>query len=286
MNPEVFHIEDKKFTYESSLELCKLLNCRLATYGELKEAYEKGANWCGYGWSHNQHAYYPIQKSYYDSLKEKDLKPCGKPGINGGYFKKRHLKFGVNCFGIRPDLRKLNLDLKIRYIDSLDISGEDQIYNNKLNYNFETFKNKYRIKKRKKKDINLKYYKNNLDFLRHEIDHLRSEVLRHTHDHAWTPNKPPLNDYYPHNLFYSELKDFHPIMSNIRTKQECKDNSVGYALYGEDYYYTNPDLKPPRYHFETKPTNNSKNDHFGYNTCGASLNQYCNSKMPSLYKKK
>ena len=27
---------------------------------------------------------------------------CGNPGINGGYFANPDLKFGVNCYGIKP----------------------------------------------------------------------------------------------------------------------------------------------------------------------------------------
>ena len=28
---------------------------------------------------------------------------CGKPGINGGYFSDPTMKFGVNCYGVKPD---------------------------------------------------------------------------------------------------------------------------------------------------------------------------------------
>ena len=28
---------------------------------------------------------------------------CGKPGVNGGFFKNDKLKFGVNCYGYKPD---------------------------------------------------------------------------------------------------------------------------------------------------------------------------------------
>ena len=27
---------------------------------------------------------------------------CGMPGINGGYFDNPELKFGVNCYGVKP----------------------------------------------------------------------------------------------------------------------------------------------------------------------------------------
>ena len=28
---------------------------------------------------------------------------CGKPGINGGYFDNPKLRFGINCYGIKPE---------------------------------------------------------------------------------------------------------------------------------------------------------------------------------------
>jgi hypothetical protein len=50
-------------------------------------------------------ALYPTQQSTWNSLQQEpnEVKrtACGHPGVNGGYFDPR-LKFGVNCYGIKP----------------------------------------------------------------------------------------------------------------------------------------------------------------------------------------
>ena len=101
---EVFNIPNNKYTYSDANDVCKKLNSRLATYDEVEDAYKNGANWCTYGWSDEQMALFPIQKSVYNNLKkiighEHD---CGRPGINGGYISNKDSKFGVNCYGKKP----------------------------------------------------------------------------------------------------------------------------------------------------------------------------------------
>ena len=102
---EVFNIDNNDFTYKEAQILCEALGCKLATYGQLIDALNDGANWCNYGWSADGLALFPIQQSFYEQLqKDKKLKKqCGKPGINGGFFKNKNLKFGVNCYGPKPD---------------------------------------------------------------------------------------------------------------------------------------------------------------------------------------
>lgn len=102
--PEVFNIHQNLYSYKDASRACKALGSRLATLQEVKEAYNKGANWCNYGWIQNQMAVYPIQKDWLDSLPEGDKrkKTCGKPGINGGFFEDESLKFGANCYGVKP----------------------------------------------------------------------------------------------------------------------------------------------------------------------------------------
>ena len=102
---EVFNIDNNDFTYKEAQLLCEALGCKLATYGQLIDALNDGANWCNYGWSADGLALFPIQQRFYEQLqKDKKLKKqCGKPGINGGFFKNKNLKFGVNCYGPKPD---------------------------------------------------------------------------------------------------------------------------------------------------------------------------------------
>lgn len=105
---EVFHISNQEYSYDQSKCKCESYGGRLATKNEITNAYNNGANWCSYGWTEGQNAYYPVQKCYYDSvMEEEDFlensdKYCGKPGLNGGYFSNPQLKFGVNCYGVKP----------------------------------------------------------------------------------------------------------------------------------------------------------------------------------------
>ena len=42
----------------------------------------------------------------YEKLQQGPLaykQACGKPGVNGGFFDNPDLRFGVNCYGVRPD---------------------------------------------------------------------------------------------------------------------------------------------------------------------------------------
>ena len=107
-NSEVFHIANNKYTYQEAKDICEKYNSRLATYEEIENAYNQGANWCSYGWSKDQLALFPVQKEVYNELKkipghEND---CGRPGINGGYIKNQDIKFGINCYGIKPNAKE------------------------------------------------------------------------------------------------------------------------------------------------------------------------------------
>jgi hypothetical protein len=102
---EVFNIDRNEFTYEEAGLVCKALGCELATYDQIKEAHKNGAHWCNYGWSANQMALFPIQQAQWNKLQKggpETQKMCGKPGINGGYFSNKSLRFGVNCYGYKP----------------------------------------------------------------------------------------------------------------------------------------------------------------------------------------
>ena len=101
---EVFHIPHNRYNYEQAREACEMFDARLATYDEVEDSYRNGANWCSYGWSNDQLALFPIQKSMYNELKkipghERD---CGRTGVNGGYIENKNAKFGVNCYGKKP----------------------------------------------------------------------------------------------------------------------------------------------------------------------------------------
>jgi len=107
---EVFNIGNNLYTYDDAQAICKSFDARLATYDEIEESYEDGGEWCNYGWSEDQMILFPTQKSTWKEL-QKDPKAknnCGRPGINGGYMSNPYVKFGVNCYGKKPDPNKLS----------------------------------------------------------------------------------------------------------------------------------------------------------------------------------
>jgi hypothetical protein len=103
--PEVFNIASNMFTYDEAPAVCKAYGAELATYSQIEEAYIKGAEWCGYGWSAGGMALFPTQEASWlarqSEVDREKREACGRPGINGGYFKP-DMRFGVNCFGVRP----------------------------------------------------------------------------------------------------------------------------------------------------------------------------------------
>ena len=109
---EVFNVSNNKYTYNDAKSICKAYNSRLATYAEVENSYNAGGEWCNYGWSENQLALFPTQQNTYDKLQkikghEND---CGRPGVNGG-FMEDSLKFGVNCYGVKPDMDEREKEL-------------------------------------------------------------------------------------------------------------------------------------------------------------------------------
>jgi hypothetical protein len=102
---EVFNVSKNDYTYYDAAPLCKALGAELATYDQVKEAWQKGADWCNYGWVKGQMAVYPTQDSTYQELQlgpAEQKGACGKPGLNGGFFDNPEMKFGVTCVGKRP----------------------------------------------------------------------------------------------------------------------------------------------------------------------------------------
>ena len=101
---QVYNISQNKYCYQEAQELCEALGATLATYDQIAEAYNQGAEWCTYGWSADQMAFFPTQKSTYDRLAQNPntMHACGRPGINGGYMANPALRFGVNCYGVKP----------------------------------------------------------------------------------------------------------------------------------------------------------------------------------------
>ena len=103
---QVFNIPGNNYTFDDAKALCNAYGGELATYSQIEDAYKSGAEWCNYGWSANQMAFYPTQKTTWDKLQKiKGHKhDCGRPGINGGYIQNPRVRFGVNCYAPKPSI--------------------------------------------------------------------------------------------------------------------------------------------------------------------------------------
>ena len=104
-NKEVFNVSNNIYTYTDAEAVCKAHGADLASYEQLANAHQQGAEWCNYGWSKDQMALFPTQKESWEKLQDGPKQyrsQCGKPGINGGYFDNSNLRFGVNCYGKKP----------------------------------------------------------------------------------------------------------------------------------------------------------------------------------------
>lgn len=109
---EVFHVHGNNYTYDDAKAFCKAYNAELASYDQVKNAHEEGAEWCSYGWSKDQLALFPTNKETYEKLKkikghEHD---CGRPGVNGGHINNPNAKFGINCYGYKPEITPAESD--------------------------------------------------------------------------------------------------------------------------------------------------------------------------------
>ena len=119
---QVFNVGNNIFTYKDAPAICKAYGGKLATYDQMKKAYDEGANWCNYGWTDGQMALYPTQYNSWKKLQngpERTRNSCGKPGLNGGYFENSNLRFGVNCYGKKPETEHSNTnpDCPLKYLD-------------------------------------------------------------------------------------------------------------------------------------------------------------------------
>lgn len=103
---QVFNIPGNYYNYENAKALCKAYGSDLASYDQIEQAYNNGAEWCNYGWSANQLALFPTQKQTYNTLQKTPghENDCGRAGINGGYIANPNVKFGVNCYGYKPKI--------------------------------------------------------------------------------------------------------------------------------------------------------------------------------------
>ena len=98
---ETYHIQGQ-FDYSMAKSVCKAYDATLASLSQIKDAYEKGAEWCDYGWSEDGMVLYPTQEESWKKYQKGKKDQCGIPGINGGYNPRTRQRLGVNCYGAKP----------------------------------------------------------------------------------------------------------------------------------------------------------------------------------------
>jgi hypothetical protein len=133
---EVFNISNNLYTYDDARNICSAYGAKLATYDDMEKAYTGGAEWCNYGWSEGQMAFFPTQKATWSELQktEKHKNNCGRPGINGGYMANPNIKFGVNCFGKKPKASDADLARLSSATQASPLTPEDEATNAKIKY--------------------------------------------------------------------------------------------------------------------------------------------------------
>ena len=132
---EVFHIPNNEYTYADSKALCAAYGGRLANIKDLQDVYAKGGQWCNYGWSENQMILFPTQDKHWNKLQkikghEND---CGRPGVNGGYIDNPNVKFGVNCYGHKPKMSKLEGEI-MELTPNHPITKKEQRFQEEVEY--------------------------------------------------------------------------------------------------------------------------------------------------------
>jgi len=101
---QTFHVQGK-FDYMNAKAVCKAYGGKIANIKQVTDAYDRGAEWCDYGWSDDHMALFPTQYESWKSYQELGRKElCGRPGVNGGYNNNLLQQLGVNCFGKKPKL--------------------------------------------------------------------------------------------------------------------------------------------------------------------------------------
>ena len=141
LTKQVFNIPGNKYNYSEAQALCKAYGAELATYPQIEEAYEDGADWCNYGWSADQLALFPTNIDTWNQLRKipGHENACGRAGINGGYISNPNVRFGVNCYGIKPKITGSeqilmnNSNLFPQTVDELKMEKKVNKFKNKLN---------------------------------------------------------------------------------------------------------------------------------------------------------
>jgi len=132
---QVYNIPGNYYDYENAQALCQAYGSTLASYNQIEESYNKGAEWCNYGWSADQMAFFPTQQKTYDHLQTVSghQNDCGRPGINGGYMANPNIRFGVNCYGYKPKITKEENEL-MKSVTPYPETAQDQSFQKRVDF--------------------------------------------------------------------------------------------------------------------------------------------------------
>jgi len=135
----VFHNPQNIYTYYEAQDACAAVGATLATEEQMKAAYEAGQDWCNYGWSANQTAFYPTQPESWNKLQANPstANHCGRPGLNGGYMENPNIRFGVNCYDNNSQTttethKNIIEDTQAIETQPLPLTPEEVAFNDKL----------------------------------------------------------------------------------------------------------------------------------------------------------
>ena len=134
---EVFNVSNNLYAYDDAQAVCSALGAKLATYDQVEESYNNGGEWCNYGWSEGQMALFPTQKETWNKLQETPeyKNNCGRPGVNGGFIGNPNVKFGINCFGKKPEPTQEDKDrLMMKQTNIFPQSQKDKELEEKIQY--------------------------------------------------------------------------------------------------------------------------------------------------------
>lgn len=122
---QVFHVPGQ-YNYTKAQALCRAYGGSLANMEQMNDAYQKGAEWCSYGWSDDKMALFPTQTETWEKFQKSELhqQDCGRPGINGGYTMDLEQLLGINCFGPKPKQKKTTIQPPNFPKDPLDIDAD------------------------------------------------------------------------------------------------------------------------------------------------------------------
>lgn len=142
---EVYNIARNIYALEDAEAACKVFDAKVATMDQLIDAHKKGANWCNVGWTKDGIAAFPVQAEVWNKYQENadpnKRNECGmQPGVNVARSDK-HLLYGVNCYGKKPEPRGME-KIMSRYMSDREremLLKYNEFKKNKADMNIKAF---------------------------------------------------------------------------------------------------------------------------------------------------